>query len=763
MLQFFRKYQKVVFISVTFFVAVSFLFFGPVTRGMQPQTFQDRQIALGIDGYPIMHSEVKQMAHFLMTDALDMPTGHEPLNLLNDGVLKKDFLKSSLAESIFEAYPEAIQPILSEKLERAKKFRPYVHPYFQQLSAENIWKQLSPTMMENISALQKMSEPSKEAFSQLTRLYLLQSEFPAYYLKQMIAYQEKQFGGAARDPSLDNRELQLFGFRTIQDWFGSEFAHLCAQMIINTARLAQSEGITVSDQEVQDSVLANFQSGITAKRLEDEGSFDELFHQQLKVLGLDFKKAKSLWKQVLLFRAYFQQKQAQMSSANDELSTSSDFDKAIVELYQMQPSVQLRSLEDLLKLELYLQAVANKPIGEIDLPHQYDSARLIAEKAPSLVYQTYHVKVAKVNKKDLSLRVSLRELLDYQLHPKHWKLLEEQFSALKTSEPISRDLRFQRLESLDPELRKNVDQYSMKLIVEDHPEWIEEELQSSERKEYTLEVSSEPEFLEFPEIKKPEEFVKWLAAAELGSSWDYTEDAEVYFSVTVESKDETQMVFTFSEAQKKRKLDALLTAYLKNGYPEWRKRAPAVFQDNQGNWKSVYQVRNELIPYALRDLFKALDKGAIGRGESVDWKEGFGEPPFYVKERFVKHLEDVKAELLEKGQSKWTHPDVLVSKLEKQWAVNSKEYTLLSSRLSDKEREEISQLGLEEYSSILDASYGPSVYFFQLKDKGQEEAASQHIGKGAVDSIASGLIEQLKAKGSIQCIGQQEQEDDDSF
>lgn len=746
MLQFFRKYQKIVFGITAFFIVLSFLFFGPVSQGLGPNSrIEDMEVAVAIDGSSIKHSDIQQLSAFLAMDMMDEPTANYPINFLNDGVIKTDILKSSLAQDLFDEYIEQMVPIMQEKLKRAKLYTPYQHPQFSAISAEHVWKQFSPKIWDKLQAIQKSEHFSKEVFCHFVDLYLLQSEFSPQMLQRVLTYQQQRFNWLTKDPRLSNGDFHLFGFQTASDWFGKEFLDLTSQLILNTARLAKQEGLFVSRQEVEQSLVLNFEKALKKSGYDGQEPFDELFNRQINMLGLSFDKATQIWENILLFRNYFAEKSVHVNPDDqDELSAEELLEEAVIVQYEMDPGLKLFSMQDFTKLQLYLDAVFLDAKG-LALPTKMREVDTIEETHPSLVYQNYEIEVAKAEKSKLALQITLRQLIDYELDPTNWSALSEDFIALNTS-ASSRDERYECLEKLEPAVRKKLDQFVTEKMLNEHPEWVQHQLNEAKPQSYRLQIAKEGALNQLPEIKNHQEFINLLASVTLGETFEYSEDQKTFFLVTVKKRDKQRSVFTFAEAQEQGALEQMCSSFLQTGYPQWRKKAPASFQDAEGNFKPLHEVKEELCFYAMRDHLKKIDRSYVRQGGKIDWKEGFGTKEFYLAHRFSTHLHQVRKDLADKGQSPWIAKVGQEIEPIGQWVVHKKELRLPASRLSSWHLKEVVRLGIGEFSSLSDLDRRNAISFFQLKNKTDEPFSHgriRPISKKSARRIARKLLMRL--------------------
>lgn len=145
MLTFFRKYQKIIFVFTTAVIIASFSFFGTMGSMGGAAPVEEKLLVKAIDGSSISLQKVDRMSLFLGTSLLDLKDDRiSYVNVLNDGVLEKDFLEtplgSELAEKIFPEMKAEVEAIL----ERAFAFRSYRHAFAPFISAESAFARFSP-------------------------------------------------------------------------------------------------------------------------------------------------------------------------------------------------------------------------------------------------------------------------------------------------------------------------------------------------------------------------------------------------------------------------------------------------------------------------------------------------------------------------------------------------------------------------------------------------------------------------------------------
>ncbi len=484
MLEFFRTYQRYFFFVVTIVVITSFTFFGTYsTFSSQGVEENNRVVGHAIDGSDIRLSDVQKLSRFLYADREDMMQGRGVYpNFCNDGVIRHDLIESGLADLLVRQYFDVLKADLAVRLDKAKRFRPYVHPDAPSISAQTIWDRLTPQMGVELKALQAAKEPSVETFSHLSQLYQLQSRLHPEMLRRVLFYQIQQHPWLSSD-RLAHEDLALFGFHSITDWFGRHFVDLVSELILNAAAKAEEKGYFVSVEEAKGDLIRHFAD--TMEKMVDPKDTPELkFSQHLKVLGFDENSAAEIWRKVLLFRAYFNDIGA--SAFVDRLSYQ-DFAQYAAEtavVQQFSWPIRLSSARDLAEFEFYVKSISAQ--SEKGLPTELLSIAEIEKKVPQLVQTTYRAQVAQVAKSELALRPTLKEVWQWETSDAHWDHLRKEFSLPELAAP---QMRFQALERLDPKVRSQVDAFARLQLVDENPSWIEEALTAAPMKEKTWVVT----------------------------------------------------------------------------------------------------------------------------------------------------------------------------------------------------------------------------------------------------------------------------------
>ena len=330
-------------------------------------------------------------------------------NFLNDGVIPNDFLATGLATELASSYQTDLQKDLETRADKEKKYKLYSHPHAPFIGVESVWGYFSPQMKNDYAALRLSSNPTDpEAFDNRVKLFLEERKFPSSSVKYILRYQEKQYSWLQPDKDLDYTDLSLFGYHTIDDWFGPHFTRLVSQFIINAAILAEQQGYQVSKAEAMADLIRNTQLSYQERQNQPNigvANPEDYFAEQLRRLNMDQSRAVKVWRQVLLFRRYFQD--AGHSALVDTLAYSkfNQFanEKVAVEVYQMPQELRLNDYNSLQKFEVYLGAVAKPSKDKLSLPTEFLSEAEVVKAYPELVQKRYALEIAQATQKNVPI------------------------------------------------------------------------------------------------------------------------------------------------------------------------------------------------------------------------------------------------------------------------------------------------------------------------------------------------------------------------
>lgn len=778
MLHVFRKHQKWLYILVTIMICVSFSFFGVMNSISGPET-PDPTAFTTISGKEVPRSELDRMAYFIGTDDYDKMSfgGIWGPNFLNDGVIAQDFLSTGLAQEVSKAFADQLRKELQSRSSKEANFTLYSHPEVQFINVENAWNYLAPEMKKYFSVLQSTDDPlSSEAFDARVNLYLAQRQLPPFALKRVLTYQQQQYNWIPKDPNLESADLSVFGYHTADDWFGPTFLRLAAALIIDISEMAQSQGIQVSDDEALASLLKNahrsFEQNKNSPRMNVK-DVNEYLKEQLRRMRMDLYQAVSVWRQVLLFRSYFQEYGDTMIVDRLPYQSFAQYASEFVagDLYQLPEELRLSNFRDLQQYEYYISAITDR--SGIDDPlqvsDQYLTAQEIAEHHPSFVQRRYRLNAAMVDSRDLENEVGTKQMWDWQLESQNWQALEGKFPDLGVAAAEERKHRFETLESLTPETRNQVDKFSRKMMTEEHPEWIDKKLDEAEVQSRIVGLRRGGSESPFEGISDPARFIALLDASFDGDEEarealkKYSDDGKHYYRITVLEAAPDDDVLTFAELKRDGTLDAALRNVLQNHYEAIRGESPEKYQTANGEWKAFREVRDLVAKDYFHDVLIAInDKVKSDDPLTVDDAARY---------RFSEWMKAVKSDIEHNPENdKWVREsdadvyDLNLSSrphLSEQWKLIRTPYKLTLAGERDERIDRVKAFSLDrgEWSDIYIPPQG-DITFFRLQDKGVENdqaliqqgmaQAHQSLSHNAQQVLMRKTLEEISAKQPIE-------------
>lgn len=625
MLEFFRRYQRYFFFVITIVIIISFSFFGTYST-LGSNTWREQIAFKAINGREVTRSDVDEMALFLATDNEDkmLYGGVWGLNFLNDGVIRKDFLETDLGVELALAYQEDLQDDIQKRLAKEKKYTLYSHPQAPFLSVENVWSYFAPQMNTYFNSLQTAQNGlDADVLNSRVQLYLAEKQVPASTLRYILRYQEQQYSWLRPDERLNQVDLSLFGYHTLEDWFGAHFTRLISEFIINTAILAENAGYEVSQAEALTDLVRNTQVSYQQNQNNPNlgvTSPEEYLNEQLRRMNMDQARAIKIWRQVLLFRRYFHDAGAHVlvdSLASQKFHHFSH-DTVTVDLYRLPSALRLANFDDLQKLEAYLYAVTKQNKGDpLAIPQQFLALTDVAKIYPELVQKRYVLEVAKVNQKTLQARIGLRELWNWELQDQNWQTLTKQFPTLGVKPGNTREERLEALDSLDSTIRSVVDAFVKQAIVKAHPEWIKQALSEAKPEKMMVGLRTQGGKMPFNGLEEEEErkkLISLLDKAPLGQTvesdsplYDFSADQQTYYRIAILDRADAQEILSFAEARSDGTLDGVRDRILEKYYLAIREKNRAVYQKNGKEWLAFQDARNLVADQYFDKVIQALE------------------------------------------------------------------------------------------------------------------------------------------------------------
>ena len=588
MLAVLRKYQKFFIAIVSVFLVFSFLFFG-LFGALQrmPKRAQDKVIGKAIDGSDLSLIRSEGLVRLISSDYLDnhLIQRRQMPNLFNDGVIRKDFIQTGLGAMIAEKYFDEIKEDLKKRHEQAVKFKPYEHPQAKFLSMATVWAQFAPELGSRVKSVQEM-EFGPGVFDALARTYVDQGGLNAEAMRRMLYSQQSQFQWMQPDPFLVHGDLGLFGAHSLEDWFGRRFLEIAAQVVHNSAILAEQKGYKVGYQEAKADLMQNgYEYLCASRRGETIGASDvaEMFEKQLMHLHMSEKEAVDCWREVMLFRRLF-----------DEIGGSVYLDPLLQKQYDAYANagrkVTTYRLSETVRKEPYLATLYSELVGvkSDGFPMEAKDA---SDVPGELKEERFFADVASIDKLSLTERVSVKEMLSYELDAENYKQLKAKFAELKKAE--SREERLASLDALPSGIRDQLDSYVRLQVIDLHPEWIQQALDEAQPEEQVLHVALAGDREPLPGITHLEAFTELLKSKSEKLN-AFSDDGKHFYKIQVKKFGAGPEILTFQEALEAKALEKLMNRKLEKAYISIREKSPETYKDEKGEWKPWYEVKTDL-------------------------------------------------------------------------------------------------------------------------------------------------------------------------
>jgi GcvH upstream region-like protein len=763
MLSFFRKYQRAFFIVFTIVIVISFSFFGTYST-LAEKPYSDPVAFVAVDGSSIPRSEVEELAMFIGTDQIDkqMFGGTWGPNFFNDGVIRKDFLQTGIAEVIAAKYRKDLMPDYVTRVTREKNFAPYKHPQAKFISATNAWNGYAPDITNNLAVLKSGSDPlSDNAFQARVNLYLAERVWPQSILKQVLHYQQNQYTWIPKDPNIDHIDMSLFGYHTTEDWFGVRFVRLVAQFIINGAKEAEKKGYYVSNEEV----LADLEKNAYLSYQENKNNpnlglanAQEYYKEQLRIMNMDQGKAIRLWKQVMLFRRLFNDVGSASLVDAKTYEKFLTFSKEFIEgdIYQFPVLLRLANFKDLQRLETYLDGVSKRNEAQLALPTSYLSVEEVSEKTPELVEKRYTIAVSEVDKRNLQTKVTLRETWNWEVDDKNWKVLKDKFPTLGVKDAKTRDERFAALEALDDKTRAAVDTFARAAIVDSHPEWLDEALKNQEPKTVAFGLRLKGGSTPIEGFENRQELFKILDTQD--NITRITGDNLHYYNIKVTERSAKPVIITYSDAVQDGTVDKLLTQKLDEYYKTVRDASPELYKNAKGEWKPVSDVSDVLAEKYFAPILKAVKDqylNSLTADQKKDVKADSLTSDLLSTRRLYTSVNDIRQNVVKNPSevNKWVidaaNPNVTV---QDQWKLEKNNFHIDRAGKAEAgyDKDQLFTLKIGEWSNVKTPANG-DVSFMQIQKRGVDniqEKLAQEMNQG--HDILSGDVQRVLSNRLLQ-------------
>ncbi len=737
MLNFLRKYQKYFLFVITGAIIISFCFFGTYSAMAPQEAVSDREIGRGVGGKPLMQRELAALTYLIETSPFNdgnQEKGGMP-NLFNDGVVEKDFLSTGLGLILAKQYFEELKGDLDQRLKKIHSFRPYVHPKSSQISLEGVWARFTPGVLEHYRQLKNRSDQATlDTLYLMSKLYVDQSMVSSDVLKQILAMQQNQLG-VAPDPMLAHYDLHLFGFKSMEDWFGPRFISMVGQFILNAAQIAEEKGYKVEIEEVRADLIQNICNGyqqISRNAQPTSEELDRYYHHKMRALGLDEPTLINTWKKVMLFRRLFEDGSASVLIDPLAYQQFDDFAKenVRVSLYQCPPSLQLADFRSLMKFQTYIEGVSPDSLRlrtDLRIPRQMASLEQIEKKAPELVEREVELEWSSVNKEDLCKAISVKETWEWEFADLNWEVLKKNFSEISSLKAEDKQTRLAALDRLDPTVRSKVDQFARLKMVEEQPMKIRLALESGDVNYATIGLKGKGTTFSIPGLKDSSELTLLLENASLKGEAPnaandrlnfYSPNSEYFYRFQVVRRDQEKHILTFAKASSDGTLDRLLDKKLEDFYPDARRKDAKSFQKSDGQIKPFKEVKDQIGKVFFADLLKSIEDNYRAYFGFLPGTEGDLPLNFYSNARMLVFMKEASGALKSNPvDPMWVRSDKEESSLSSQWLLDTKQQLVERCTQLTFSKDEMFRLEPGAWSSVNIGERG-QMAFYCVQEKG---------------------------------------------
>jgi hypothetical protein len=393
-----------------------------------------------------------------------------------------------------------------------------------------------------------------------------------------------------------------------------------------------------------------------------------------------------------------------------------------LDLYELPSHLQFKSLLDIGKLHIYLEAISpdysqNKPLFP---SRNLISVEQLEKRVPQLIEQQIEVEYKEVKKKDLIREISLKETWDWEVKDASWELLNKQFAQFLSAQALSSHARHQVLDQLDAKTRLEVDAFAQACMIDQDPERVQAALDRASLRQAQFGLRSIGKLGPFDQIKNREHFLEQLRTApldnkETSSFYDCSEDQGVYYWIHLLSRSDEHTVLNFVQADEDGTLDRMLEKRLEEAYPEIRRKNRAYFQRSDGTWKPLKEVKEKVCKLFFPGLFKAIEDSQPGLAGLFLAKEMEVPSSFYTQYCFYPFLTTIKKQLEENvDSSSWVQtPEEQDRSLLGQWKLIKTSRTVERNSDFIFAKEQMFQVPVNGWSPVEIGSFG-SIAFYQV-------------------------------------------------
>jgi len=640
MLTFLRKYQRYFFFVITIVIVISFSFFGTYSISSElSHKKKDFSIGQAVDGSELSFQEISDFSRFLSSDHTTIlpAAANREANLLNDGVIYKDLIRNKFIYKLFVAYKPFIEKELQQKLDRVKSYQFYVHPVANFISAKLCWQRMKPDLIQTVDEMQRVQTIDEAVFANYLDIYEKQMEVSPEWIKKILVLQQRQYPTLNFDQQVLYQNFSLFGFTSLDDWLGKNFIDLAAQFIWNMGILAEQKGYKVSEKEAYFSLINNVKEGIE-KYFQQEakkGFEEDVFHHQLRKLGMEEKRALAIWSKVLAFRKMLKSETQQILVDPLVFDSYNQFAKKEVRVktYSLPSYMQFKDFAHFLSYLMYKRA------NEEDIEN-------MKVMYPELLETRVLLGIKKTDIAHAGLSVAEKRLWHWQLEDANWEKIAATFPELSLPKNTQHGERFKFLEELDMQQRDKIDRFSREQIVVSSGELIDTALKSAKETKKEVYLRYNNPSIELDHLKQSSLLGQYVLGKQNDKLDKYSEDQKTFYSINVlEEKEEYQPLF-FEKALNDGTLEQVLTRVLKNYFDHLTDSEMSKLHITEKSDAAFAQAKEAIGALYFKESLAEVDQKYQQSGGKIDWALGEGPTSFYVNEYLYDFMNSARSHLM---------------------------------------------------------------------------------------------------------------------
>ncbi len=624
MIAYFRRYQRAIYIVVTVVIVVSFSFFGTYSSLTKGSFAGDTVIATLVDGTNVYRSDCTRYIQFLSTNPENSGDGGG--NPLNDGFLEKAILNSPFGDQLLLALGQEVETDMTAKLEKEKKYQPYQHPQAPFVSAVNVWTYFAPDVKDHFFQFQKLPQNAslQEIYTAKKNLYLAERQFPAVYLKQILMYQQKQYSWLEADVTLESRNMNLMGYHSFEEWFGKKFLVASVLAIMNTAKIAEKEGLVVPYDEAKLCLYGNAKNYVeryshdqSISDFDKQKKIEEVINRTLVSYGMEEHDAIEIMRSLLLFQRAVTEIPSHIVTAKAPFQNflQESTAEANLTVYRLPEWLRGKSLNDIVQVQFWIDSVSSasaRGSNGLDLPKSFLPHQEVLKTVPELVQKRFLVSLAKVKKSNLFDRIRLKDLWTWLDNDENWEKLTKQFPVLlekKISQPSDRVRIF---DNLSGEIKRSVDNFIRNDIVSTRQDWLQEALKNQKTNVEVLSIRALGGKKPLDGIQDQRALSQVLSEAPIGEAYlpldQYTQDHEYYYKIVVLDRSPDYEIVPLQVALQDGTLSVLVHAFLKAQYAKIQsQKSGREFQKENGEYRDFVEIQDTLLHHVYATYTKKLD------------------------------------------------------------------------------------------------------------------------------------------------------------